>query len=53
MRCRPIGQSRPVEIDTAAPVDRLLPVQRTVIAVLGYDHLREQTRCRQAALDRP
>lgn len=49
----PIGQGRALEIHTGTAVDRLLPIQRTMIGVLGYDHLREQTRSRQAALDRP
>src|SRR5204863_64868 len=49
----PLRERRAIEIDTGASVDSLLPIQWTVVAVLGDDHLREQSRSGKAAIKRP
>src|SRR5205809_6231790 len=47
----PFSKRRAIEIHAGTPADSLLPLQRTVVAVLGYDHLRAQSWGRKAAID--
>ena len=47
----PVSECAARQVDTGAGVDRLLPVQRQVVGVLGQHHLRQQRGCGQAAVD--
>jgi hypothetical protein len=51
-RADPIGQRRPVQLDAGPLIDRLLPIERAVVGILGREHLRQQSWRRDAALDR-
>ena len=48
----PVGQCRAIQIETVAPEDLALAIQRQVIGVFVDQHMREQTRARTPALDR-
>ena len=49
----PVGERRAIELDALPGEDLALPVERKVIAVLGDQHMGEQSRGRQALGDRP
>ena len=48
----PIGECRPIQLDAGAGVDAALAVQRSMIAVLADQDMRQQRRAGTAALDR-
>jgi hypothetical protein len=48
----PVGKGAAVELDAAAGVDRRLPVQGLMIAILGDEDLGQDARARPTALDR-
>ena len=48
----PTSQCRPVQIEAVAGIDLGLAIQRQVVAVFRHQHMRQQTRPGQAALDR-
>ncbi|MEN9576773.1 MAG: hypothetical protein RL514_4628 [Verrucomicrobiota bacterium] len=53
-QCHPPGQclTRQMHL-VAVPEDLFLPIQRKVIAVFADQHLRQQARCGQAAIQQP
>ena len=48
----PVRQRRAFQLDTFAGIHLRLAIQRLMIAVLRHQHMRQQTRSGQAALDR-
>ena len=48
----PVGQGRAIQVDPGARVDLGLAIQRQVVAVFRHQHMRQQTRPGQAAMDR-
>jgi hypothetical protein len=49
----PSGQRGAVEIDAFAGIDLRLTVERCVIGILRHQHMREQSRSCEAAIDGP
>jgi hypothetical protein len=48
----PVGHRRALQFHTLTRVDLRLPIKRLMITVLRDQHMRQQSRPRQAALDR-
>lgn len=48
----PVGQRRTREFHAVPGVDPRLAIEREMICVLGYEHMREQPGAGSAALDR-
>lgn len=47
----PTGKRGAIEVDSFAGVDLRLPVQRLMIGVLRYQHMRQQPRTGEPAID--